>query len=149
MTDNVAEKICFKCGTKKPLTEFYKHPQMADGHLNKCKECNKLDSKKDYRNNIDEKIAYDKKRNATQERRDAAREKQRKHRAENPLKYKARTAVGNAIRDGRLKRKPCVYCESEERVQAHHKDYSKPLEVVWVCFKCHRQKEHNQYDYLE
>lgn len=39
-------KACFKCGTVQPLSAYYKHKQMADGHLNKCKKCTNLDVRK-------------------------------------------------------------------------------------------------------
>ncbi len=35
------EKTCFKCGVTKPLSEFYAHRYMSDGHLGKCKDCAK------------------------------------------------------------------------------------------------------------
>lgn len=38
-------KSCFKCGEFKDLDEFYTHPRMADGHLNKCKMCTCRDTK--------------------------------------------------------------------------------------------------------
>lgn len=52
-------KICFKCGIKKPVSNFYKHPQMPSGTVNKCKECNKKDVKDNYAEHRAEKHEYD------------------------------------------------------------------------------------------
>ena len=58
-----------------------------------------------------------------------------------PEKRRARVALGNAIRDGRLvKPGRCSKCHEavlSQRLHAHHRDYSKPLEVEWICSRCH------------
>jgi len=89
-----------------------------------------------YRDKIENKRAFEKERWKLPERREYAKEALRLHRARNPLKYAARNAVNNAIRDGRLQRKGCEVCG--KKAQAHHDDYSKPLDVRWFCFEHHR-----------
>lgn len=53
-----------------------------------------------------------------------------------PERIKARRQVGKAIREGRLNRLPCATC-GNIKSEAHHEDYDKPLEVDWLCKKCH------------
>lgn len=48
----------------------------------------------------------------------------------------AHEAVGNALRYGMLEKRPCERCGNHKAV-AHHEDYSKPLDVTWLCTKCH------------
>ena len=130
-------KQCFKCHQVKPLTDFYRHPHMGDGHLGKCKDCTKKDVRENYAGKRARYSEYEHRRNQTPERRAFSQEYQQRRRRNAPEKYAANNAVGNAIRDRRLFREPCEACGSAN-VQAHHDDYSKPLEVRWLCFKHHR-----------
>lgn len=41
--EKIKDKICFKCEKSLPLSSFYVHNGMNDGHLNKCKNCTKAD----------------------------------------------------------------------------------------------------------
>lgn len=140
-------KICFKCGFDKPINDFYKHPQMSDGRLNKCKACTKTDVSKNYLVNVDQYKEYEKKREKDPERKKSKITYQRTTRLNNPEKYQATTMVNNAIRDGRLFKKPCEVCDNLD-VHAHHEDYSKPLEVRWLC-KDHHMHEHDKNLYLD
>lgn len=132
-------KKCFKCGAEKALHDFYKHKRMADGHLNKCKECAKADVKKHRREN-DSVRAYDKERYQRPERKKKAAETVRAWRSKNPDGYRAHSAVSNAIRNGSLDRKPCEICGCKKS-HAHHEDYSKPLDVRWLC-ALHHHRHH-------
>lgn len=62
-------------------------------------------------------------------------EEYRKYKEKNPEKVKAQQKLNYAIRHGRIERSPCEVCGEGRRyhVHAHHDDYSKPLEVRWVC----------------
>ncbi|MCP5003295.1 MAG: hypothetical protein GY941_04985 [Planctomycetes bacterium] len=107
---------------------------MADGHLNKCKECTKTDATRHRNANLDKIRKYDRGRGNRQ-----PPEYHLKYRAEKPNAYKAKSMVNNAIRDGKLFREPCEVCCSEENAHAHHDDYLKPLNVRWLCAVCHKQ----------
>ena len=136
MTTSV--KTCFKCNEEKPMEDFYRHPQMPDGTVNKCKECNKRDVRENRKKRVDYYREYDRERGSRQNKsyRDDYRERF-------PDKKKAHDALSNAVRDGKLFREPCEKCGRED-THGHHDDYSKPLDVRWLCPPCHFA-EHNKY----
>lgn len=133
------EKECFKCKTIKPLSEFYKHSAMGDGHLNKCKKCTKNDATTHRNKNLEKIRAYDRARAKKPQRAKLALEVNRAWRAEDHRRSRAHGAVAQAIKKGLLIRCPCVRC-GEQKSLAHHEDYDKPLEVVWLCQPCHKQR---------
>ena len=73
--------------------------------------------------------------------------RQRKHDDEYLAQKAAVLKVSRAVRAGRLRRQPCEACGSTD-VQAHHDDYSRPLDVRWLCTK-HHASEHNPEANLE
>jgi hypothetical protein len=150
-------KRCFKCGTVKPIDDFYRHAQMADGRLNKCKECAKVDVRENRVAKIEHYRSFDKMRASVPHRVSARKvyaktaagksahiRANRKQRLKFPEKYQAKIAVNNAVRDGKLQKLPCFICGSEN-VEAHHPAYSMPLVVTWLCMdhhkEIHRRKE--------
>jgi hypothetical protein len=57
----------------------------------------------------------------------------------NKQKIRARRTVNDAIRRGKLLRQPCAKCGAL-KANAHHHDYSKPLDIQWLCSPCHGEE---------
>jgi hypothetical protein len=63
---------------------------------------------------------------------------QRERRQRDPRKYRAQSAVAQALKRGELMRGQCA-CGADG-IEAHHPDYDKPLEVEWLCPRCHGER---------
>lgn len=127
------------------MSEFYRHKEMADGHLNKCKCCTRFDVAARYLSpdGRAKVTAYERMRYQTEHRKAKTREYRRQRREKHPEKYAAEVAVRRAIEAGLLIRKPCEVC-GDPKSEAHHLDYAHPLAIRWMCFKHHREIGHGQ-----
>lgn len=136
-------KKCFKCKETKPLSEFYAHSQMADGHLNKCKTCAKTDAynRRHFSDSRERILAYDRVRGNRQ-----AYDYVKNYRINSKEKYTAHQVVARLVNNGKLIKQPCCVCGSVVNIHAHHDDYSKPEMVRWLCAEHHRQW-HAQHDF--
>lgn len=138
----MSKKTCFKCGLELAISSFYRHRQMGDGHLGKCKDCCKKDVAENRRKNVDYYREYDRGRNGNDNRQEAKRKQYHTIRA----KYgewwnRAHNAVHRALRAGTLVRPDhCSRCLTDCAPQAHHDDYQKPLDVMWLCPICHAER---------
>ena len=135
----IRSKVCFKCDIDKPLTDYYKHAQMGDGHLNKCKDCTKKDAHQHRSNNLERVREYDRQRGKLAKRIASNTEVTRAWRAEDKRRQQAHKAVAKGLRHGTLLKESCCRCGNEKSV-AHHDDYDKPLDVMWLCQPCHKQR---------
>lgn len=92
---------------------FQKDRSRLDGLESKCRKCSNLNSKN---------------------------QGSRWARLNQPEKYKARSVLNNAIASGKIiKPTSCEFChKTGTRIHGHHDDYSKPLQVIFLCQTCHK-----------
>ena len=138
---------CKRCNTEKPTEDFYASSK------SKCKECVKSEVRLYREQNIDRIQEYDRLRGDQPHRVKARKQyiqtdagKQAKKRAtdaykkRHPMVYASHVITNNAIRDGKLfTTSVCSFCSSTNKIEGHHDDYTKPLEVRWLCEKCHKE----------
>lgn len=134
---NTSMKICSTCKISKALDSFY------SGYA-RCKDCHKIATRKWGRENVMKRRATI---NAWQAKNPSASktiraEAKRAWKSQNKAKTRAQSVISNALRDRKLTPCPCRVCRKlynqEVKAHAHHCDYNKPLEVMWLCPKHHK-----------
>lgn len=145
-------KLCRECNVEKPLSDFYAHAKMKDGHLNKCKICVKSRIEKYIQANPEKKKEWSRnyansesgkerarKYKQTDKAKEAIKQSKQRYRKSYPARIRARSLVRHEVLNGRLIRPDlCSECNKTGRVEGHHDDYTKPLIVRWLCDSCHK-----------
>ena len=130
-------KRCSRCKIEKELSEFHKKKGTKDGLQYWCKECRKKTPHDWYLAN--QQLAIDRSTEWAKNNPDKAAKLQTQYRKRHPKKIMARQAVTHAIREGQLMRETCEVPKCSVIGQAHHDDYSKLLDVRWLCTKHHNE----------
>jgi hypothetical protein len=144
---------CRFCGKTPEETPFYK------GMTNRCKECHKVEVRRNRAENVDFYRSYDAKRFkddprvkerqkryfSTDAGKAAVTKSKKKWQSGNPDKRAAHILLNNAVKRGKIEKpeicENCGFKSSKPRsIHAHHEDYTKPLEVKWLCVACHKRE---------
>lgn len=129
-------KNCYKCGEIKPVDLFHKNRAQHDGLHGTCKDCERA-NRKMQRVLHPERFKAKSARHYQKHKKEIG-VKKRKYRLQNPQKIFAHNELRKAFKRGEIKRpKNCGECEKDCKPDAHHEDYSKPLDVNWLCRSCH------------
>jgi len=118
-------KVCIYCKRNRSASHFYiraDRPHLLNAY---CRDCGVVKSRERYRQN-------------------GKKPQSGPHPWKGTIKELARGRVSSAIRDGRIQRQSCGVCGA--KAQAHHEDYSKPLEVAWFCTKHHGEQHWKSVD---
>lgn len=127
-------KACSVCGERKSSAAFQMRRASRDGLSAACRNCLSERDKRRYRESAERREYC---LSAAKRYPIAAREARKRYSERHPERRRAHIAVNNALRDGRLQRgSSCEVC-GQPATEAHHHDYTRPLDVWWLCASCH------------
>lgn len=128
-------KRCFCCGIEKDLNDFYKHKQMADGHLNKCKKCVVDYSSKRYN------ILFSNNPKFVENERKRGRDKYKKYH------YKSSSTKNESIKKVRARTSHIVALNKEEELHHWSYDLKNANDFICLSIRDHRKlHKHLLYD---
>jgi ribosomal protein S27AE len=137
----ITMKRCSTCKLVLELSEFYKDKSRKSGYTNRCKKCERIFCRAKRDRNP---LSFKKKDTSYYLRnKEKVISRRKQWYSQNKFKALAHEQVKKALLRGNLLRKPCEECGDEKSI-AHHEDYSKPLEVRWLCEKHHMLLHHGK-----
>ena len=134
---------CSRCKKWKWKGSYYKDKRTSNGLKCQCKECH-IECSMETRDKINtRKLNREHMRRARKVNPEKFKERERlasQKRIKGPA-YRAYRILHRAILRGDI-HKPlrCQECSRRRKLTAHHEDYSKPLEVEWLCYECHGRR---------
>jgi len=120
-------KTCYKCKISKEYNEFYKNYAKKDGHGSICKQCDAI------REKLRIRVDHAKHQEAWKKR--------------NPEKFEAHKILQRSVRKKLIEKTECFVC-GDEKVEAHHADYDRPLDVIWMC-RLHHRETHKMFNLIK
>lgn len=122
--DGVEHWQCSRCGDWLPRERFSKNKARSNGISQYCKKCRRKQDMARYW--ADPELS---------------RAKERARIGARTAKITARASLVAAVKRGELERpETCSKCGEPGRIEGHHDRYDKPLDVIWLCSRCHGQR---------
>lgn len=137
-------KKCSQCFRELELKMFKKRTKSKDGLKACCRDCHRgydrrYQSSEKYKKTESE---YRRLYRLTPKGKEVASGQMTKRVTKRDIKRLAREKLHTEVRCGRVQRGSCVVC-GEPKAHGHHEDYTKPLEVIWLC-RVHHEETHNK-----
>jgi hypothetical protein len=131
-------KVCSTCGKEKSFADFQVRKASGDGYTASCKCCLRDRDRARYPKEKERR----KQLNSAYMQTEAGKASHARSvvlwKEANKVRRAANVLLGNAVKRGRIQKLPCFVCGDIE-TQGHHPDYDRPLDVIWLCAKHHRE----------
>lgn len=143
--DGVEHWQCTRCEEWFPRDGFYAEKRSSVGIKSECKGCHvrtSIESRDPKRHRVTNREWM---RSSEYGKRPEVRERERGRsaRRSRSIEHMCRVLLNDAVRVGVVvKPTACSRCEKKCRPQAHHWSYYRPLEVEWLCSRCHAEVHH-------
>jgi ribosomal protein S27AE len=143
LIEGIEHYQCSTCHELKPKSDYYGNTRSPLGIKSECKKCHCATSirTRDKDRAADKSREYMRRAKVKDPEKFRARDREASRKRKRTVQVEARSQLNLAVRRGVVvKPAVCSNCGEAKKLVAHHDDYSKPLDVRWLCYICHGQE---------